>query len=83
MTKKTIKPKQPKIARLTITLENYAGIKRQKWVGTPKSFAIDWPIDSMSILGERMAMLIREPNEIEMRATMTYLGNTYRSDHSK
>ena len=79
---KSRKPK-PQVARLTITLENYAGIKKQTWVGTPKSFHIDWPIEQSSLLGERMAMLICEPHEIEMKTTMMYLGSVYRADHSK
>jgi len=80
---KSRKPKKPQPARLTITLENYAGIKSQTWVGTPKSFGIDWPIEAGFLLGERSATLIRQPEEIEMKATLLCPGSVYRCDHSK
>ncbi len=81
MTKR--KPKKPQPPRLTITLENSMGIAKQTWVGTPKDFKMSWPVDVMTLLGERMACGIRTPNEIKLEATLEMLGSFYRTDHSQ
>jgi len=84
MTKKS-KPKRrkaqmtlsPKQARLTLTLENYAGIKKQVWQGIPQDLSINWPVDaSMSFLGS-LAPYVIEPNQVEINVVLPYRGMSY------
>lgn len=87
MTKKTrsrkrAKPAQPAPARLTLTLENYAGIKKQTWVGVPRGLSIDWPVEILSLLGERTAHIVSPPHEVNIQVTLPYHGMSYRSDNS-
>lgn len=75
-------PSKAPVPRLTITLEHFAGIKRQVWVGTPRDFAMSWPVEVNPLMGERTCHLVSTPHSIDFKATMSYLGAIYRSDHS-
>lgn len=82
MTKRSRKPKA-RAPRLTITLENAMGIAKQTWVGTPCDFHMSWPVDVMTLMGERMAHMVVTPPQIDFTATLVIQGSQYTSDHSK
>jgi hypothetical protein len=74
---------QQRPARCTLILEDFAGIKKQTWVGTPQELSVNWPIDVMNLLGERSEFLITPVGQVEIKVTLPYQGMSYRADHTK